>query len=551
MCTTMIITKGATQDGSMMVTHSDDDDLGDQRIIFVPAQDHAPNTMRDVIQGENVVYPRIVSKKRGPGYDTPGFRETRVIGQIPQVPHTFAYFDGNYGIMNEHNLMIGECTNNAKYMPTHVTKEQAIAQGKRERLFYSSELSRIALERCSKAHEAVKLMGHLIDTYGYFSTGETLLVADEDEAWVFEMCALPHETYHSAWVAQKVPDGQVFVAANEFRIREIIVDSPKHFLYSSHLIPGLEAVKWVDPDERPIDWLRAVSTGEYYHPYYALRRVWRVLDRVNPDLGLSPWVEDAYTTAYPFAVTPKARLETRDVFALYRDHYEGTQFDLSKGVAAGPYGNPSRYVGPYDCHAFDLTGQKLRGAWERPISVFYQGYTYVAQTRPSAPDLMKGILWFGPDVAYTTCFTPFPTKVSNLPHSYQIGSTKKLDRNVAWWAFYFVANWAKLNYQRMTRVDILPLQEKLEDMQFDRVQEWTEQFKRPSAVALKKLTEQCNANAAEIQQQWWDLADTLVAKYSDGYINLPGQDAVEIGYPSDWLGNTNYSQGPVDYDIKL
>lgn len=553
MCTTMIITKGATADGSMIVAHSDDDELSDQRIIYVPAQDHAPGSTRGVVDNSNVYYPRIVSKERGPGYDTPGWPETPLIGRIPQVAHTYAYFDGNYGIMNEHNLMFGEATNGAKYEPNCVTEEQATSKGIHCRLFYSAELSRIALERCTKAREAVELMGSLIDAYGYFSTGETLLVADQEEGWVFEMCALPDEEYHSAWIAQRVPDGSVFVAANEFRIREIKEGDPNQ-IFSKRLLPGLKKVGWADPKAGPVDWLQSVSWGEYNHPYYSLRRVWRMFDRINPDLGLSPWVNGGgYTADYPFSVTPTTKLAASDIFALYRDHYEGTQFDLTKGVAAGPYGDPNRYIGPYDGNQNNVTvGQTLYGAWERAISIFYQGYVYVAQTRPSAPELTQGIVWFGPDVAYTTCFAPFPSKVNNLPHSYQIGDPQKFDRAAAWWAFDFVANWARLNYQRICKVDIQPLQKSLEQMQAQKVREWDAKFAKGGD--RKKLTSACEVNANEIVRRWWELADALITKYSDGYINPrpsrpQNKPPIPIGYSADWLSITNYEDGPVTYNM--
>lgn len=552
MCTTMIITKGASVDGSMMVAHSDDDELGDQRIIYIPAQIHDNGTMRQVYQ-EHYRYPRIVTKERGPEYDTPGFPQSKAIGFIPQVKKTYAYFDSNYGIMNEHNLMIGECTNGAKYQPEPVTANEAEKTGKHVRIFYSQELSRIALERCKKAREAIELMGELIEEYGYYSTGETLLVADEDEAWVFEMCALPDEEYHSAWVAQRVPDGEFFVAANEFRIRDVKTDSPD-FIYSRLLFPGLEKVSWWKQDDSPLDWLRAVSPGEYNHPYYSLRRVWRVLDRVNPDLCLSPWVKDGYTKDYPFSIKPQRKLTLHNVFALYRDHYEGTQFDLTQGVAAGPFGDPNRFVGPYDGNQNNITeDKKYYGAWERAISIFYQGYTYVNQLRPSAPEATKGLVWFGSDVSYTTCFVPFSTKVTNLPKTYQIGSPQEFDRNSAWWAFDFVANWARLNYKRMTQVDILPLQEKLEYMQLKLIQEWDSYCHSKNSQEIKALiTKLCEKNAIDVVSQWWNLADILIAKYSDGYLNLQDQPgAKDIGYTSKWLSYTNYNDGPTSYDMKL
>ncbi|ADB39584.1 dipeptidase [Spirosoma linguale] len=549
----MIITCGATQDGSMLVTHSDDNELSDQRFIFVPAQDHTPGSMRGIVAGINDGYPRLVSKDRGPGYDTQGWPVTPIIGLIPQVDHTYAYFDGSYGIMNEHNLMFGECTNGAKYMPPNpVTKEEAEKTGKHSRLFYSAELSRVALERCRLAREAVNLMGLLIDEYGYFSTGETLLVADEKEAWVFEMCALPDEEYHSAWIAQRVPDGTVFVAANEFRIREIKPGSDDQ-IFSSRLIPGLTKLGWT-PKEGPIDWLVAISQGEYNHPYYSLRRVWRVFDRVNPDLGLSPWVENGYTMEYPFSIKPKNKLQTKDVFSLYRDHYEGTQFDMTKGIAAGPYGDPTRIYGNYDGSSYDISNHKLYGAWERPISVYYQGYTYVLQTQPNAHDLTKGVCWFGPDISYTTCFVPFPAKVERLPLSYQIGDPQKFSRAAAWWSFDFVANWARLNFQRIYRVDIQPLQMSLEVSQANILDEW--ERKAHDGCSRHELTALCEANASEVINAWWELADMLVAKYSDGYINQKpsrpqNEGAVSIGYSSDWLKLTNYQTGPISYDMDI
>lgn len=553
MCTTMIFTPKSTTDGSMFVTHSDDDELGDQRMIFVPSMSFSKGSERDVYP-ENYRYPRLVSQDRGPNYLPPSssYDDTVPLGKIPQVENTYAYFDGNYGIMNEHNLMMGECTNGAKFQPNAVTPEEAMEKGVHQRIFYSSELSRVALERCKTAREAINLMGELIETYGYYSTGETLLVADENEAWVFEMCALPDEEYHSAWVAQQVPNGEIFVAANEFRIREIQDDS-EMFIVSKFLYPGLEKIGWYDASKGQLDWLFAVSYGEYNHPYYSLRRVWRVFDRVNPDLGLSPWVEDGFTKDYPFSIKPNRKVDLEKIFSLYRDHYEGTQFDLTKGIAAGPYGDPHRFAGDYDGNQNNITeGKTFYGAWERPISVFYQGYTFVNQIRPNVPEMMKGICWFGPDVSYTTCFVPFPSKISSLPSAYQKGSPQKLDRESAWWAFDFIGTISRLNFQRMTLVDIIPLQNELEALQRKLILEWDAQLENLKGEgAIEKLTQMCHQNSEVILKQWWDLSDLLLAKYSDGYINLPDQkSAKNIGYSAEWLSHTDYADGPVTYAMK-
>jgi len=555
-CTTMIVTPGASADGSMMVAHSDDDELMDQRLIYVPAKEQKGSRK---IYSDIMPYPRIVTDDRGPGYNTGG-EPTPYLAQIPyediwkllgrEQRTSFAYFDGNYGIMNEMNLMMGECTNGANFEPDPNPKA---GSGNPQRIMYSAELSRIALENCVTAREAVKLMGALIDKYGFFSTGETLLVGDEKEAWVFEMCALPDAKYHSAWVAQRVPDGDYFVAANTFRIRDVIKNDPDNFLYSKNLIPGLKKLKWWDEEKQgAIDWLRAVSPGEYNHPYYSLRRVWRAMDRVNPDLGLSPWVRDTYTRDYPFSIQPRTKLLPTDVFSLYRDHYEGTQFDLTKGVAAGPYGDPHRFVGSYDGNQNNVDAEKkFYGAWERAISVFYQGYTFVCQTRPKAPELTKGVLWYGPDVAYTTVFTPFFSKTAQLPQEYQTGSPKEYDPNSAWWHFDLLANWSRLNFQRMTQVDIKPLQKELEEKALAGVNAMDSVVSgQPDDKGKELITEFGARNARRVLDQWQALTYKLFAKYSDGYISLPGQDAIPVGYPADWLNETQYYDGPTTYDMK-
>ena len=200
-CTTTITGKNASADGSVMVSHSDDG-LGDGRLIYVPAKMHKKGSLRPVYYDACALgykpewgaseTKRIVSLTRAPGYNTPGVPLSVPIGFIPQVERTYAYFDANYAIMNEHQLSIGECTDKAKVHPEP-------APGKR--IFYSSELSRVALERCKTAREAVLLMGELIDKYGYYGTGETLLVADPEEGWVFEMCGFDMEGTGGVWVA--------------------------------------------------------------------------------------------------------------------------------------------------------------------------------------------------------------------------------------------------------------------------------------------------------------------------------------------------------------
>lgn len=543
-CTTIIVGKDATADGSVIVTHSDDA-LGDIRVIYVPAMDHATGSKRPVYYDPCAFGSegtRYVGTSRGPGYDDPNLPKSEPLGYIEQVPHTYAYFDCAYGIMNEHQLMIGECTDKARFEPKPV---------KNERIFYSAELSRVALERCISAREAVILIGKLMEEYGYYGTGETLLVGDTKEAWVIEMCAHPNGN-DGIWVAQRVPDDGLFVAANEFRIREIDPDNPD-MMYSKNLFTACQKAGWWKPSDGKLDWLKTTSPGEYHHPYYSLRRVWSVLARAKPSAKFSPWVEDGYTKDYPFSVSPDKKLSVQDVIALHRDHYEGTEFDLTKGLAAGPFGSPNRFEGSYDMSGA-VTDPKSNqsGAWERPLSVYRCGYTTVNQGRSWLPDTVGGVCWLAPSRPYETCFVPFYVGIKDLPKSYQAGTIEKFDRNNAWWAFNFVSNWTDLKYSYMVK-DIKAKQEELEGEIFAKQKETEKEamllYKNDPELARQYLTEYSINTAGKVVSQWWDLADYLIVKYSNGYVNVPAL-ATGTGYPQWWLDKASYKDGPAEYKKK-
>ncbi len=184
-CTVMMVTKGASQDGTTMVSHSNDGPGSEMNLVFIPAKDHPEGSMRpvypsaaaiDVMPAYNAFnQPNLVAPDRSPDYDYPGRPLTKPLAFIPQVAHTYAYMDACYGVSNEHGLMFGECTDISERLPEVPYQEGG-------GIFYAAELSRVALERCKTAREAVRLMGSLIDEYGLWGTAETLAVADKDEA---------------------------------------------------------------------------------------------------------------------------------------------------------------------------------------------------------------------------------------------------------------------------------------------------------------------------------------------------------------------------------
>ena len=553
-CTTMLVGKNASQDGSVMVSHSDDG-LNDGSMIYVPAMDHKPGAMRAVYyshaaldfkpQWGATVSHRIVTKDRGKAYNKSGVAPSIPLGFIPQVAHTYAYFDANYGVMNEHQLSIGECTDKAKVHPEP-------EPGKR--IFYSAELSRVALERTKTAREAIKLMGELIEKYGYYGTGETLLVADPNEGWVMEMAGYDINGTGGVWVAQRVPDDKVFVAANQFRIREIRPDSDD-MMYSANIFAIAQQKGWWSPADGPLDFTSVYGDGEFHHPYYSLRRVWRAQSLLAPSLNLSPWVEGPYTRDYQFAVKPDKKIAVQELFAIHRDNYEGTEFDLTKGLAAGPFGNPNRFEGNAESVA-DKEGRltPLVGEFERPLNIYRCVYSYVNQSRRWLPDAIGGVVWFGPDRPATSVLMPFYAGALDLPESVQRADILKLDKQSMWTAFNYVANYSMLKYSFMIQ-DIHAVQGRYENVALARQTELEAQ-----AVALwnsgdkhgarKFLTRYSDQNAAAVLKDWWKLSELLYVKYNDGYVNTDKEIAQPVFYPAWWLKQVGFEDGPTSYQPK-
>ncbi len=268
-------------------------------------------------------------------------------------------------------------------------------------------------------------------------------------------------------------------------------------------------------------------------------------------MKLSPWAADGFTRQYPFSIKPDTKVDVRDVIELYRDYYQGTEFDQSKGITAGPFGNPYRYPGPMD--AGNDTGDpdaKLKGAWERPLSIYRSGYSFVLQARSWLPNPIGGIVWFGPDQPMSTVITPFYVGVNSISKTYHTGFSDRFDRQSAWWAFNFVANWAAIKYSYI----IQDIQEKQKELELEAVESTSEMDKKAYALHKKNpekardmLTEYSMTRADKVVEEWWALAWRLVAKYSDGYVNEPGKMAQEVGYPEAWQEQSEWKDGPVTY----
>jgi len=399
-----------------------------------------------------------------------------------------------------------------------------------EGLFDIMALERIALERASTAREAIKIMGELAAEYGYSDNGECLTVIDPKEAWMFEIFGPGPIEVGAVWAAQRIPDGEIGVSANRSRITTLDLKDKDHYMASENVFSLAEEMGWWEPESGE----EFVFNKAYANPpgFYNIRREWRVFDILAPSLKLDPW-----DTNVPFSVKPDKKVAPRDLMRIHRDYYEGTEFDMTKGLAAGAFGSPNRW-------ATRTRAPEGTIGWERSISIFRCSYCVVLQCRDWLPDWIGGIAWFAGDDPKTSCFVPFYCGITKLPEAFEIGGRDKFERESAFWAFNFVANWAELKFSYMIE-DIKTMYITFEEGFFNlqpiiekRAQEL---YKEKPELAQEYLTEYSCTMAQRTVDEWWKFGDYLITKYSDGYINLPTTGRT-VGYPKEWLDAVGFGK---------
>jgi len=502
-CTSVLVTKSASIDGSVMTTHSCDGNY-EFRIHLMPGKKHEPGTMRPVYKGG------------GFGREN---KQARLVGEIPEVEQTFSRYDAAYPFMNEKQLAIGETTNGGK---SELYNDEGF--------FDIMELERVALERASTAREAIKIMGSLATEYGYSDYGECLTVIDPNEAWMFEIFGPGPFEKGAVWAAQRIPDGHIGVSANRSRISSLNLKDKDHFMASENVFSLAEEMEWWDPNSG-----EAFKFNEAYGrppSYNMIRREWRVFEILAPSLKRDPWDMDV-----PFSVKPDKKVSPRDLMGIHRDYYHGTEFDMTKGLAAGPFNSPNRW---------STRTRPPEGTigWERSISIFRCSYCVVLQCRDWLPDWVGGLVWFAEDDPKTSCFVPFYCGITRIPRAFEIGGRDKFERESAFWAFNFVGNWAELKFSYMIediREKVTTFEDEFFDLQPVIEKTAVELYKKDPKLAQAYLTDYSCSKAQSVVDAWWTFGEFLIAKYSDGYINFP-RTGRSVGYPQEWLDKVEFGK---------
>ncbi|MCK5379021.1 MAG: C69 family dipeptidase [Acidobacteria bacterium] len=496
-CTNILVTKGASADGSTMITYACDGRFH-PHLRRSDAEDHEPGTELEIREWGG-----------------------KLRGAIPEAEHTYAIV----GLMNEHQLTISETTTTGR-------EELQNPEG----LIHYWDLMKLALKRARTAREAIEVMTSLVEEFGYRSTAESFAIADPNEVWLMEMIGKGPDRTGAIWVARRIPDGFISAYANGIRIRQFPMDDPANCLFAPDVVDfAVEMGFWEADDKRPFNFAEAYDAPTVQSRRYTASRVWSIFRRAAPSLedSLDPAYHrgDPQAKPYPLWIEPDQKLSTEDVMALMRDHYEGTPWDMTQGLDAGPYATPNRWR-PM---TWEVGGDKH--SWERPISTQQTGFSFVSQSRSWLPDAIGGVYWYGLDDTWTTCYVPLYAGITALPQSYTVGSLGTFSWDSAWWVFNFVANIANLKFSYMAP-EILALQQELEG-EFFQMQPVIEKaalelMETNPDLALRFLTDYSVNHAEGVVHRWKALGEHLLMKYNDGYINEKDGDP-ERGYPGTWL----------------
>ncbi|MGD9548241.1 MAG: dipeptidase [Candidatus Krumholzibacteriia bacterium] len=494
-CTNFVATPGATVDGSVFVTYTCDGEFH-PRLEFIPAADHEPGAMQEVRHWNG---------------------ELR--GEIPYPAHTY----GVVNLMNDRQVSLAETTTGGR-------DELINPDG----MLHYWQLMRLALQRAGTARECVEVMGRLVGEFGYRSSGESYCIGDPHEAWIMEMVGPGPGGEGAHWVALRVPDGYVSAFANGGRIGTFPEDDPENCLFSPGMKEFAAARGWYDPSSGPFNWREAFHPLTAQQKRYTATRVWSIFRRAAPSQEFSPDYHRGVAGAdpYPLWIKPDRKLTTADVFALKRDHYEGTPWDMTEGVDAGPGGYPLRWR-PM---GFEVDGEQY--TWERPISTQQTGFSMVCQSRAWLPDPVGGVTWYGLDDTDFTCYTPLYCSMTDVPPSYATGGLDRFSWDSAWWVFNFVSNFAALRYDEMI-VDVRRVQAGIEGRYLD-LQPAVEAtaaslMKTDPDLAAAYLNDYALTHAEDVVVKWRELGEHLVTRYNDGYVKDESGRPREQGYPEAWL----------------
>lgn len=480
-CTSFLVGKNASADGSAFITYNQDDYGMFGRLHYLPAAQHAKGEMRKIYDGDTNHYH----------------------GEIAEAPYTYAVM----GYINEHQVGITETTFGGR---SELEDPKGIID-------YVS-LMTIALQRSKTAREAIRVMTSLVQEYGYASEGESFSIADPNEVWILEMIGKGPKEKGAVWVAIRIPDDCIACHANQSRIHQFNMKDKKNVMYAKDVISFARKQGYFTGKDADFSFADAYAPADFSAIRFCETRVWSFYNKwVNGMEQYLDYVDGKHigqAKPMPLYFKPKQKLSLQDVMSSMRDHYEGTPFDITKDVGAGPYEAPYRPT-PL---VWEHKGKKYFN--ERPISTQQTAGTYVIQLRASLPNAIGGVLWYGNDDPNMVAYTPVYCCASKAPECYDPKDAS--DVKFSWNSAFWVENWvSNMTYPRYSQLfpSVKAAREELESKYASQQAEIEAQAKtllsQDPARAKAYLTDYSAQCAKQMMNRWKQLGEYLIVKFND------------------------------------
>lgn len=480
-CTSFLVGKNASADGSAFITYNQDDYGMFGRLHYLPAAQHAKGEMRKIYDGDTNHYH----------------------GEIAEAPYTYAVM----GYINEHQVGITETTFGGR---SELEDPKGIID-------YVS-LMTIALQRSKTAREAIRVMTSLVQEYGYASEGESFSIADPNEVWILEMIGKGPKEKGAVWVAIRIPDDCIACHANQSRIHQFNMKDKKNVMYAKDVISFARKKGYFTGKDADFSFADAYAPADFSAIRFCETRVWSFYNKwVNGMEQYLDYVDGKHigqAKPMPLYFKPKQKLSLQDVMNSMRDHYEGTPFDITKDVGAGPYEAPYRPT-PL---VWEHKGKKYFN--ERPISTQQTAGTYVIQLRASLPNAIGGVLWYGNDDPNMVAYTPVYCCASKAPECYDPKDAS--DVKFSWNSAFWVENWvSNMTYPRYSQLfpSVKAAREELESKYASQQAEIEAQAKtllsQDPARAKAYLTDYSAQCAKQMMNRWKQLGEYLIVKFND------------------------------------
>ena len=522
-CTNVLVTKGASTDGSNMISYAADSHQLYGELYFAPAGVWNSGDQRKINE-----------------WDTGKF-----LGYIPQVSRTYQ----RVGNMNEYQLIIAETTYGGR---SELEDPKGIMD-------YGS-LIYVALERAKTAREAIDIIVDLANTYGYYSSGESFSLADKDDVWVMDLIGKGPDNKGIVWVARRVPDGYICAHANQARISTFPLNDPENCIYAPDVISFAREKGYFNGEDKDFSFCDAYAPLDFMGMRGCEARAWSAFNILCDgkftfiDENGNEVTKDAYdyidyamgydtSKRFPLFVKPSRKISVKDVADVMRDHYEGTPMDMTTDIGAGGNALPYRWR-PM---GFEYEGKKYMN--ERAIATQQTGFWFVGQSRGQLPDEIGGVNWFGCDDAATSYLTPIYTSTFEVPECFRVGNGDMITYSPtsAFWMTNRVANacykaynimfptvdaaidaWETEMMDAVQKADQEALKLYKEADAKPRKQIRRSDAKRKVATPYTAVREYLTAfsvdNAQKIFDKWVALEQLLLVKYIDGNVKAQNED---------------------------